>query len=338
MTARAARGRLVVIAALAVVILASLALVDRADRRQGAALGRAPARLVESEPAPRSVAAYEGLGTWVDVYDYAPTYQSGGGPPPLAPSSVDDMAAAGVQTLFIQAARNDERAPDGVVDPGVLAQFVVRAHRHDMRVVGWYLPRFADLDLDLRRLSAIADFNVLGHRFDGLAVDIEFTGDVPDHTLRNQRLIELSGRLREQSGEDVLGAIVPPAVQLEVVNAGLWPAFPYEELGGIYEVWLPMNYWTFRRQDSGYRDGYHYSYESIERLRVNLGDPDAFVHPIGGIGDEMTGEELDGFLRSLADTAALGGSVYDWRTTGTDARQRLDTGFATGPAADLTPP
>ena len=117
----------------------------------------------------------------------------------MTPAAVDEMAAAGVRTLFLQAARNDERAPDGVVDPVVLAQFLVRAHRHDMRVVGWYLPKFADVELDLRRLEAIADFRVLGHRFDGLAVDIEFTGDVPDHAARNQSLIDLSRRLRERS-------------------------------------------------------------------------------------------------------------------------------------------
>jgi hypothetical protein len=150
-------------------------------------------------------------------------------------------------------------------------------------------------------------------------------------------LVELSQRLRERSPDDVLGAIVLPAVQLEVVNQGLWPGFPYRALADIYDVWLPMSYWTFRRADSGYQDGYHYAYESIQRLRANLGDPNALVHPIGGIGDEMTPEQLDGFLRSLADTSALGGSVYDWQTTGAAAREQMGIGFAEGPAADLGP-
>ena len=337
MAASWVRRPLVVVAAIAVVILTSAVLVDRLDEGTGASVGRAARSLATKATPPRTVEAYDGLGTWVDVYDFAPTYAEGGAPA-LTPAAVDDMAAAGVRTLFIQAARNDERAPDGVVDPAVLAQFLLRAHRHDLRVVGWYLPRFADIDLDLRRLEAIAEFEVLGHRFDGVAVDIEFTGDVPDHAARNQNLVELSRRLRDRTGDDALGAIVLPAVQLEVVNNRLWPGFPYGELSGLYDVWLPMSYWTFRRHDSGYHDGYHYNYESVVRLRSNLGDDDAVVHPIGGIGDLATHDELTGFLRSLADTGAVGGSIYDWRTLGTDARQLLGDGFSAGPAAELAPP
>jgi hypothetical protein len=336
MAARLVRRPLVVVAAALVAILSVIATGCAFDDDTGTALGRVPVRLVAEEPAPRTVAAYFGLGTWVDVYDFAPTYADGG-TPALTPESVDEMADAGVRTLFIQAARNDELAPDGVVDPSVLAQFLIRAHRHDMRVVGWYLPKFADVDLDLRRLEAIADFHVLGHRFDGLAVDIEFTGDVPDHAARNQQLIDLSRRLRDRVGDDALGAVVLPAVQLEVVNQRLWPGFPYAELGEFYDVWLPMSYWTFRAQDSGYRDGFHYNFESITRLRTNLGDDHAVVHPVGGIGDAATPAELSGFLRSLADTRAVGGSIYDWRTLSTDARQLLADGFASGPAADLAP-
>jgi hypothetical protein len=337
MAAWMTRQPLVVLAVAALVIVTAFATVKSLEEDTGAALGRVPVRLAAEEPAPRTVAAYFGYGTWVDVYDYAPTYAEGG-TPALTPDDVDDMAAAGVRTLFIQAARTDERAPaDGVVDPSVLAQFLVRAHRHDMRVVGWYLPKFADIELDLRRLEAVADFSVLGHRFDGLAVDIEFTGDVPDHAARNQQLIELSRRLRDRVGDDALGAIVLPAVQIEVVNQRLWPGFPYTELSEIYDVWLPMSYWTFRQQDSGYHDGFHYSFESITRLRTNLGDDAALVHAVGGIGDEATPAELTGFLRSLVDTQAVGGSIYDWRTLGDDARRLLADGFSSGAAADLAP-
>jgi hypothetical protein len=336
MAARFLRRPLPVLAAVAVVILTAVATADVLGDDTGAGLGRAPLQLAAKHPAPRTLDAYHGLGTWVDAYDYAPTYSEGA--PALTASSIDEMAAAGVRTLFIQAARADERAPEGVIDPTVLAQFLLRAHRHGMRVVGWYLPKFADIDLDVRRLEAIADFRVLGHRFDGLAVDIESTGEVPDHAARNQGLIDLSHRLRDRMGDDALGAIVLPAVQLEVVNQRLWPGFPYRELGEIYDVWLPMSYWTFRRQDSGYHDGYHYNYESIVRLRANLGDDGALVHAVGGIGDEVTDAELDGFLRSLADSGAVGGSVYDWRTLGPDARQVLADGFETGPAADLAVP
>src|SRR2546421_318929 len=78
-----------------------------------------------------------------------------------------------------------------------VGEFLIRAPRAGLRVVGWYLPTFTDVDLDLRRLEQIEDFDVLGHRFDGVAVDIEATDDVTDVPERNRRLVDLSTRLRQ---------------------------------------------------------------------------------------------------------------------------------------------
>ena len=140
---------------------------------------------------------------------------------------------------------------------------------------------------------------------------------MPDHVERNRRLVELSARLSDDDvvgdGEAV-GAIVLPAVQLEVINPTLWPDFPYRELAPHYDVWMPMAYWTFRSEESGYRVAEKYTAESIERLRTNLGDPDAVVHPIGGIGDRATEADYAGFLRAIEEQRAVGGSIYDART------------------------
>lgn len=261
----------------------------------------------------RSVEAYRGYGTWVDVYDFAPSFQ-GGGAPALGPDVVDAMAAQGVGTVYLQAAQLDERSPDPIVDPAVVAQFLVRAQRAGIEVVGWYLPRFTDLDQDMEHLQAIADFEVLGHRFDGVAVDIEWTEGVPDHRQRSAALVELSERLREASGDDPLGAIVLPPVQIEVVNPRKWPDFPWRELEPLYDVWLPMSYWTERRADSGLRDARAYVGQNIRRLRRNLDDPDARVHVVGGIGDQVDQRQATRFVETLDDMSAFGGSIYDWNT------------------------
>jgi hypothetical protein len=272
---------------------------------------------------PRTSAVYAGTGAWVDAFDYAPAYQEGGADPPVAPSAVEEMAARGVRTLYIQAARNDERSPDRLVDADLLADFLVRAHLHRIRVVGWYLPTLEDVDADLEHLRAIDRFRAAGERFDGVAVDIEYTEGVARVAERNDRLVELSARLRAAVGTDALGAIVLPPVLIDVVNPDFWPRFPWRRLAPLYDVWLPMSYWTDRTSDSGFRDGFAYNAQNTTRLRAHLDDPDVLVHGIGGIGDAVDPESLAAFALSLQETDSIGGSIYDWSTLTPTNRERF---------------
>jgi hypothetical protein len=303
----------------------------------GAGMGTIVGRLVQHESLPRDLQPYAGLGTWVDGFDFGPAY-AGSSSPPVAPSAVDDMAAGGVKTLYLQAVRDDKRSPDGLVDRALIGEFLIRAHRHGMRVVGWYLPKFVDIDADARHLQQIEQFQVLGHRFDGVAVDIEATEDQPDVEARNAALVTLSDRVHASMGGDALGAIVLPPVLTEVVNENYWPEFPWREVRDFYDVWLPMSYWTFRLTSSGYHDGYTYNDESTRRLRNNLDDQRAVVHAIGGIGDEITPDEIGRFAQSLVDDGAVGGSIYDWNAMTPATRALVSEAFATGAAAHLPSP
>jgi hypothetical protein len=266
-------------------------------------------------PPVRDVSSYTGLGAWIDVFDYAPVYQDPGEFPSVSPDTVDILAGYGVETLYFQAARLDPRSPEGIVDRELVGEFLARARTAGIRVVGWYLPKFADLEADVARVEMIREFEYRGHRFDGVALDIEWRRDVPDDAERNARLVELSRRLRDRVGDEALGAIVPPPVLLEVVNPDNWPDFPWPELAGLYDVWMPMSYWTLRSSSSGYRDGYTYTDENIRRMRANLGDPTAVVHPIGGIADEATAESYRGYLRAADEAGSIGLSLYDFATT-----------------------
>ena len=275
-------------------------------------------------PAPvRDISVYEGLGAWIDVFDYVPAYQDPGEVPSVTPDDVAELVDRDVETLYLQATRLDPRSPDGIADDDLVGQILARARTAGIRVVGWYLPKFADLEVDMRRVEQIRDFEYRGHRFDGVALDIEWRGDVPDHALRNDRLVELSRRLRERMGTEALGAIVPPPVLLEVINTDNWPDFPWRELSDLYDVWLPMSYWTLRASSSGYRDGYVYTEENMRRMRANLGDPDAVVHPIGGIADAAGEKGYQGFVRAAAEAGAVGLSIYDFDTTGSEGWEVL---------------
>jgi hypothetical protein len=263
-------------------------------------------------PAVATVEPYRGLGTWVDVYDWSHYKNS---TPTVGPAQVDDMAAAGVQTLYLQTAKHD--TPEEIAEPDLLLPIIDRAHAHGIEVIAWYLPTLEDPGNDLRRLIASARLDV-----DGIAVDIE-SRKVADVAERNRRLIDLSSALAQSLPDRTIGAIVLPPVLLEVVNPNYWPNFPWREIAPFYDTWQTMGYWTDRTWASGHRDAYSYTDENLRRLRNNLGQPEALVHPVGGIGDETTDGDLEGFLRAATEHAAIGGSLYDWRTTKPEAWARL---------------
>jgi hypothetical protein len=307
----------------------------------------APTAVTDAPAVARTVEVYRGLGAWGDRLDYAVAYA--GPTPPLTPAAVDQMAAAGVRTLYLQAAALDAKSPDVLVDRWLLAEFVLRAHQRGIAVVGWYLPKWGDDRSDLDRLIAIADFSVLGQRFDGVAVDIEWTQDKLTPTDRSARLVTLSNQLRSHVGAEPLGAIVLPAVVTDVLNKSFWPSFPWASIAKTYDVWLPMSYWSNRSVASGWRDPYVYTTENVKRLRAALGRPDALVHAVGGIGAVEPGGkvaatetlatvgDLDGFAKAVTDTRSIGGSIYDWMTMTPVARDRqrelFVRGTATAPAA-----
>ena len=205
---------------------------------------------------------YDGLGSWVDMFSWSATFTPGGNPH-FGLADIDAMAAKGVQNLYIQGA--SQTGPATVLEADRLLALIARAHRDRIAVVVWYLPSLVNPADDLARLLAISRLPA-----EGVAVDIESI-DVANVAARNAALVGLSRQLRQALPDRPLGAIVMPATQLEVVNPYYWPSFPYLDLAPFYDAWLPMTYWTGRLPESGFRDGYRYTADSIHRLRLDLG-------------------------------------------------------------------
>jgi hypothetical protein len=291
--------------------------------------GTAPRR----DPGP-----FAGLGAWVDAFDYAPAFQGDAGAVTVTPDAVPDMAALGVETLFLQAAMNDAtRAPDKIIDRQLVGEILRRAHRAGMQVVAWYYPTLEDPASDLAHVQAMADFTYRGQRFDALALDIEAIQTIKDVDERNDAVVKLAKQTRALVGDaQPLGAAVYPAVQAEVVNPALWPRFPYKRLAKHVDVWMPMAYWTYR--DGDYRDAYRYTEESIRRLRANLDDKRATMHPIGGLAAESSAQDYDAFLRAVYDTRSVGWSMYDYSTMFTSAWPRMRTGGVPTTTTTTPPP
>jgi hypothetical protein len=268
--------------------------------------------------------AFAGLGTWVDVYDYGPKFQSSASAlPSVTPASVDDMARLGVKTLYLQAAQDDTRSEGNLVDRKLVGKILARAHRHGVKVVAWYLPHFADVDRDLAHIKAMDEFRVHGQRFDGIALDIEWTNDVKDVAVRNRALIDLAAQTRHLVTRVPLGAIVLEPVLIEDVNPAYWPGFPWRALRDSFDVWLPMSYWTNRSTASGWRDSFRYTRENVRRVRADLGERDAAVHAVGGVADRANPGDDAGFVNAAKRSHAIGWSVYDYATTSSSAWPRL---------------
>jgi hypothetical protein len=260
-----------------------------------------------SPPGAWTVRPYEGLGAWVDVYDW--TDELGGPKPTVDEDDIDAMADAGVQTVFLQVGH--DRSGSDVMETDRLDDLIDQAHRRHLHVVAWYLPTYTDLAKDLRRIEAADELRV-----DGLAIDIEAT-DIVDVAARTQAVVELGHRIRASLGERrFVSAITLSPTHLEVVNPAYWPGYPWQEIGATYDAVLPMAYWSIRKGDL--RNGERYIADSIDRTRADLQNPTIPIHAIGGIADGTTVADLSGMVAAVEarrPDAVVGGSLYDWATS-----------------------
>lgn len=264
-------------------------------------------------PAPRSTASidpYRGFGAWVDIYDYAIRDTMN------IPEAVNVMADRGVKTLYLQTSRWKD--PNDIVNVGAVNTFLEESHRRGMKVIGWYVPGFGNLDRDIRRSLVVLEHKTPGgHQFDGYAPDIETREEVGGNAARyHAGVAEFSNRLRAQLPNAVIGAIVDDAknnLRAPDRHAG----FPWAEISKNYDVVLPMAYWSVTKGRNGgcgtQYDANAYIREVVSLTRGYMGS-DRPIHPIGGIADCVTESEVIGYVEA-ANAVGIGGSFYDYATT-----------------------
>ena len=252
---------------------------------------------------PRDTSAYEGLGTWVDIFDGAVLAK-----PEAAVARMRDL---GVTTLYLQTSNYTQKVD--LVRPAALERFIDAAHANGMRVVAWYLPSLANVARDLRRsLAAVRFRSPKGDAFDSFALDIE-AEVVRSPKTRSTRLLGLSRALRKAVGPNYpLGAIVPSPRGMEL-RPRYWPGFPYEGLAKSYDVFMPMGYFTYRYKSAAAARAY--TEANLEILRAETGDEALVVHAVGGLAGPATLAQVRAFASAAADGGAIGASLYDYATT-----------------------
>ena len=248
------------------------------------------------------VEIFQGLGTWIDIYDTA-LYR-------MPDAVAGRLAARGVRTAWVETA-NDRSAVD-VIDPVGLGRLVDSLHAHGITVVAWYLPGHDRQARDLRRTRAMLSFRTpQGGSFDGVALDIESLRE-KNVKRRTTRMLDLLSRLRAEAGSMPVAAITYPPRAFER-HLSWWPGFPWAEIARRVDAVVPMLYTGGGFK--GYDATYGYVARSLRLLRAAVGDRVA-VHAAGGVANRMTAEELRAFTDAvLDDGTATGWSLYDLQTT-----------------------
>ena len=141
---------------------------------------------------------FQGLGTWVDGYDFSRELQAA---PAVTAGSLQGMKDRGIRTIWLQAAKQSAATPGALLSPDRLGAILRTAHAKGLRVVAWYLPTFQDPAADWRHLAAMVEFTSAGQHFDAYGVDIEDTRVAAGR--RNIRLVALSQRLRRYTAKPV---------------------------------------------------------------------------------------------------------------------------------------
>jgi hypothetical protein len=252
---------------------------------------------------PRDTSAYEGLGTWVDIFDGTVLAK-----PEAAVARMRDL---GVTTLYLQTSNYTQDVD--LVRPAALGRFVDAAHANGMRVVAWYLPSLRNVARDLRRsLAAVRFRSPKGDVFDSFAVDIEADLVHPAAT-RSARLLGFSRALRKAVGLGYpLGAIIPSPRGMEL-KPKYWPGFPYAGLAKSYDVFMPMGYFTYRYKTAAAARAY--TAANVEIVRRETADDALVVHAIGGLAGPATVAQVRAFAAAAADEGTIGASLYDYATT-----------------------
>jgi hypothetical protein len=261
-----------------------------------------------ASPTPAGLSAYQGLGAWVDLYHYGAAADD----PPA--SVVRSMAARGVRNLYIETARWNSA---GALDhPTELGAFIDAAHGSGIKVVGWYMPGFADIPTDVQRSLAVLTFTSPGgQHFDGFAADIEDRSATRTQDQFNAGIAAYASAVRQAVGPGVtLGAIVPDAKNNERAPA-YWAGFPWPQIGDNFDVVQPMAYWSVTKRArtclSAQMDVTSYMNEVIDRTDSLMGRSRP-IAPMGGVAYCDTQQEVADYVRTLQARGAIGGGLYDF--------------------------
>jgi hypothetical protein len=249
--------------------------------------------------APRRLAAFSGTGSWVSIYDTHALRHPG--------QVIATLRAHRIHTLFLETS-NDRQRHD-VTHPVAIARLLDAAHDAGIAVVGWYLPSFAHPRREVARALAGARFrSPAGNGFSAFALDIESTA-IRALRVRSARAVEVARGVRA----GLPRATALGAITIDPAGGRYWNGYPFARLAHSVDVFLPMEYFTYRTH--GVRRVAAYSTANVRLVRRLAGDPRFPVQPIGGDALTATMPALRAFLRASNASGTLGVSLWEYGGT-----------------------
>jgi hypothetical protein len=252
---------------------------------------------------------FEGLGTWVDVFDYAT----------LDPATaVADMRARNVETLYLSTARFN--GTTDFFDAVEAGQWLDAAHANGLKVVGWYLPAYGNMTRDVNRTVAISTFvSPGGQRFDAVGVDIERLDEV---TLAQFNTLLVTHLAQVRARTDAMIAAIPPS-PFATKPGNRWAGFPWAGMAAQSDVVVPMILWSFRSNADGTpftaTQVHDYVFFQTQEVQQLTGGRPVSVE--GGVDDPgteatpVTPDRVRAFVSATINAGAIGRSHYDYATT-----------------------
>ncbi len=226
----------------------------------------------------------QGKGTWVNVWNY--------------PVKVDEFMARlrrfDIDTIYLQVNRSNTAI---FMHPDKIDELLRKAHQNDIKVIGWSYCYLNNISGDVDRYVKPALYQTSdGHKFDGMAADIE--ENISMHAVERY-----TQAVKERIPHDypLLAIVFAPRIK---------PNYPWQYIGANWDVLMPMTYWHGMKNKHQPGVVENFVTETVENIRKFTGREDVSIHLITD-GERTTPEQIATSLAVARKLNINGGiSIY----------------------------
>ncbi len=226
----------------------------------------------------------KGKGTWVNVWNY--------------PTKVDEFMTRlrryDIDTIYLQVNRSNTPV---FRNAGQIDEILRKAHQNNIKVIGWSYCYLNNISGDVDRFVKPALYQTSdGHKFDGMAADIE-------ENIRESAVERYTQAVKDKLPSDypLLAIVFSPRIR---------PNYPWKYIGANWDVLMPMTYWHGMKNKHQPGVVENFVTDTVENIRKYTGRDDVSIHLITD-GERTTPEQIATSLEVARKLNITGGiSIY----------------------------